>query len=141
MAALSAARQLESKTIKAKMFPLAGSSKCFRGGMACADTSNGTVVSGKASTTLIPVGLFEADVDNSGSTATQLVQVRLDREINAVWFDNATGANKVLAANLFSNVYVLDDHTVTLASSGNSLAGRVWEVDSVLGVLVQLNQF
>jgi hypothetical protein len=141
MAALTSARWAPTKTIKAKLFPLAGSTKCFRGGMACADTSNGTVTSGKASTTLIPIGQFEADIDNSASTATQLVQVRLNREVLCAWFDNATGANKVVAANLFSNVYVQDDHTVTLASAGNSVAGRVWELDADLGVLVQMNQF
>jgi len=39
-------------------------------------------------------------------------------------------ANAVTASNLFADVYILDDQTVTTASSGNSKAGRVWAVDA-----------
>jgi hypothetical protein len=51
------------------------------------------------------------------------------------WWDNASGGAAV--TGLFSLCYMLDDHTVTNASSGNSVAGRVWAIDTTKGVLVQ----
>lgn len=62
--------------------------------------------------------------------------VNLDREVVARWYDNDTGT-AVVAANVGSDCYILDDHTVTGSSTGNSVAGRVWQVDSVKGVLVE----
>lgn len=136
MAALNQARMANGQTLKNISLPLDGSQTAYIGGRACGDTSTGGVKPGQASTTLIPIGKFLQNVDNSGSTASVKVMVQLDTEIFCDWWDNATGANKVLAANVFSDCYMLDDHTVTLASSGNSKAGRVWGVDAK-GVLVQ----
>ena len=118
---------------------LAASTAVYQGGMAVGNTADGTVTKGVAGTTTFQrIGLFAESLDNSASTATTTVMVRLDCEVHCQWFDNATGANKVLAANCFSTCYILDDHTVTLASSSNSKAGRVWGVDSTKGVLVEV---
>jgi hypothetical protein len=117
--------------------PLDGSQKAFIGGIACGDSSTGGVKPGQASTTLLRIGEFAQTIDNSASTAQITVMVSLDHEVFARWYDNATGANKVLVTDLFNDVYMLDDHTVTKASSGNSKAGRVWGVDTLKGVLVE----
>ena len=137
MAALTQARMLRTQALNTIPLPLAGSTSVFQGGMACADTSNGTVTKGGSSTTLVRIGTFAQTLDNSGSTATTQVMVALEREVFATWFDNATGGNAVLSTDLFNDVYALDDHTVTKASSGNSKVGRVWAVDTVKGVLVE----
>lgn len=138
MSALTQARMGIEQTIKNFSFPLAGSVKAWQGGMACADTSAGVVTPGVAgSTTLLRIGEFAESIDNSASTATAKVLVFLDKEIVVRWFDNSTGGSAVTAANLFSDVYIADDHTVTTTSSGNSKAGRVWAVDSLKGVAVE----
>src|SRR5258707_240669 len=127
MAALTANRMGIYVTLKEIPLSLAGSQKAWVGGSACGDKSNGTVTPMAAgSTTLICIGEFAQQRDNSASTATTKVLVSLDREVKARWYDNATGANKVLASDLFNDVYGLDDHTVTKASSSNSVVGRVW---------------
>ena len=138
MAALTAARQgWKSETLFAISLPLDPSQKVFRGGIACGDSSTGGVKPAQASTTLLRIGEFLQDYDNSAGTGTVNVMVELEREVTASWYDNATGANKVLASDLFNDVYMLDDHTVTKASSGNSKGGRVWAVDTIKGVLVE----
>jgi hypothetical protein len=143
MAALTGPRFASKQTIKFKFLPLAGLSTAYRGGQAAADTSSGCVRPATLnSATLINIGQFADDVSTSGSTATSFVNVELSREIDCYWYDNATGANKVTSTSLFSNVYMLDDHTVTLSTgTGSAIAGRVWAVDSLYGVLIQPNQF
>jgi hypothetical protein len=123
--------------LKITALPIPGSVAVWQGNMACIDTSAGLAKPGASgNANLIRVGLWEESVDNSGSTATSFALVSLDREVVCQWFDNDTGSNAVTASNLFSEVYILDNHTVTTSSSGNSKAGRVWAVDSVKGVAV-----
>jgi hypothetical protein len=137
MAALTDKRMTRETRFKNKAFPLDASTKVFQGGIACGDTSTGNVTKGQAGTSLIKIGEFVESVDNSAGGAGALsALVSLDREIVARWYDNDTGT-PVTAAEVFSDCYVLDDHTVTGSSTGNSKAGRVWAVDSVKGVLVE----
>jgi hypothetical protein len=137
MAALQDKRMTRETRFKHKAFPLAASTKVYQGGIACLDTSTGDVTKGAASTTLKKIGEFDETVDNSsGSAGALYAMVNLDREVVARWYDNDTGT-AVVAANVGSDCYILDDHTVTGASSGNSVAGRVWAVDSFFGVLVE----
>ncbi len=118
--------------------PLAASQSVFQGGIACADITTGTVKKGAAANAnLLRIGEFNETFDNSAGTGTVQVNVLLDHEVVCRWYDNDTGANKVAASDLFSDVYILDDHTVTTSSSGNSKAGRCWAVDSVKGVAVE----
>lgn len=138
MAALTAKRMTRFDTLKTVSLPLA-TQAVFQGGIACYDTAAlGSVKKGVAGTaTLVKIGEFAESADNSGGNSPRVL-VKLDREIFAEWYDNSTGANAAtLAANLFGLVYIADDHTVTTASSGNSVAGRVWDVDSLKGVLVE----
>ncbi|SRR5216684_1629859 len=139
MAALTTKRQTRETRAKHIPLPLAAGQTVYQGGIACGDTSTGTVKKGASgSTTLLRIGEFDENLDNSVPTTTTNVLVNLDHEIVIRWYDNATGANAVAASTLFNDVYILDDHTVTTASSGNSKAGRVWMVDSTNGVGVEM---
>lgn len=138
MAALTQNRMGRRQALDVVGLPLKAAKKAWIDGSCCADTSDGTVTPmASGSTTLIRIGRFAAAVDNSAGTASTTVLVALDHEVVAEWYDNATGANAVLATDLFNDVYGLDDHTVTKASSGNSKVGRVWAVDAIKGVLIE----
>jgi hypothetical protein len=107
----------------------------FQGGLACIDTSTGLVAKGFVSTTLVPIGKF---VEDSAAAANKVVLVELFREIEAMWFVNDGGA-AVVAADIGGLAYILDDQTVsnTDATNTKSVAGRVWAIDTVKGVLVE----
>jgi hypothetical protein len=138
MAALTQARMTRTSTLSTVSLPLAASTAVYQGGMACYDTSAHVVTKGAAANAnLVPIGYFNENVDNSASTATTFATVNLFHEITVSYWDNATGGNAVSASNLFTQVYILDDHTVTTSSSGNSKAGRVWGVDSANGVAIE----
>lgn len=105
---------------------------------ACYDTAAlGSLKKAAAgSATLVPIGVFKEEKDNSGGSAGALsALVELQHEIRCYWFENA--GNITLASNLFGLCYWADDHTVTATSTGNSVAGRIWDVDAAKGVLVE----
>ena len=125
------------ETISTYAFPLAAQ-HVFKGGGACYDTAAlGSVKKAAAgSATLVAIGTFEQDMDNSAGAAGALsVLVRLQSEVQATWFENA--GNITIAANLFGTAYWSDDHTVTATSTSNSASGRIWDVDPIKGVLVE----
>jgi hypothetical protein len=82
------------------------------------------------------VGVFLEDVD--ATAGARSVEVDLEREVLAQWWDNAAGGDAVLATQVGSLCYVYDDSTVTATSTGRSVCGRVWEVSPTKGVLVEL---
>jgi hypothetical protein len=136
MAALTVARTRRPRPMKNIPLPLAAGAKATQGGMACIDVSAGSAKPGAAgNANLVRVGVWAETVDNSGGGTTAPALAELDHEIVGLWFDNATGGAAVSA--LFADCYMLDDHTVTSTSSGNSKAGRVWAIDAVKGVLVE----
>jgi hypothetical protein len=139
MSALTKERGQKPFFIKKIRLPIGANMKAYKGAIACFDSSAaGYVVQGKASTTLTRIGVFAETVDNTGGSAgALLVNVELDREIMGQWFANDAGT-AVVAANIGTDVYILDDHTVTGDSTGHSKAGRCWKVDSQLGVAVEL---
>ncbi len=140
MSALTSARMVSEYRFKIIALPLGGSQSVYQGGMACIDIVAGTVVKGAAANAnLVRVGEFEQTLDNSASTATAYVMVNLDEEVVTKWYDNATGGAAVVT--LFTNCYILDDHTVTATSGSNSVAGRVWAIDTVKGVAVETTNF
>jgi hypothetical protein len=142
MAALTGPRLARSQTVKTIMLPLKGSATAYRGGMCAADTANGWVLPATQAAGLLNIGQFEADNNNSANTGTSFVNVTLSREFEGQWYDNATGANAVVASNLFATCYILDDHTVTMSTGSNGIAaGRVWALDPLRGVLVQPTTF
>jgi hypothetical protein len=131
MAALTAARVVTVPigTIKKATFPLKAGHKVWQNGMACIDTASaGSVVEGAVSTTLKPIGKFVDSVDNSAGGATVPVGVELTRERQLEYWDSVTGAGAITTANLFSSVYIADDHTLTTVSTGASAYGIVWAI-------------
>jgi hypothetical protein len=141
MSALTGPRWSANKTIRRKQFPLKGSATGYQGGMCAADTSNGWVSPATNAANQINIGQFAETNNNSANTGTSYINVELSREIDCYWYDNATGGGAVVAGNLFANVYIQDDHTVTTTAGAGIVAGRVWEVDSSLGVLIQPNGY
>jgi hypothetical protein len=141
MAALGSPRWAPNKTIRTMQFPLAGSATAYQGGMCGANTSTGLVAPATNASNVINIGQFAESNNNSASTLSSYVNVELAREIDCFWYDNATGGAAVVASNLFSNVYIQDDHTVTTTTGAGIVAGRVWQIDSSLGVLIQPNGF
>lgn len=131
MSALTAARVviLARGTLKKATFPLAIGAKAFEGGMACLDTAAaGAVKQGAVSTTLVPIGLFIDTLDNTSGATTKPIGVDLNREHNIEYWDSVTGAGAITIANLFQDVYIADDHTLTTVTTGASKYGKVWAV-------------
>lgn len=134
MTALAAERRIVQEHWKYRKFTLTSGQKAYKGAKIAINTSTGNAVVGATGTTLFPIGIAAETVDAT-SGAKQL-NVELDREIVVKWFKNDTGT-AVVAANVGSLCYILDDQTVTGSASGNSVAGRVWAVDTTLGVAVE----
>ena len=113
---------------------LAASQNALQGTIACIDTSANVCTNAvSANANLIAVGDFAETLNNTAST-TAPVLVRFDTGKWLEWVDNDTGTP---VTALYSTCYLLDNHTVTGASSGNSPAGRVWDLDTVRGVLLE----
>lgn len=137
MANLTGPRRERPVSLKQIKRVLKNAETAHEGALACIDTSDGSLVRGKAGTTLTPIGLF-IDVGPTGllGDGTKTVRVRLFKEVWAWWFVNDTGT-PVTDANFAEACWVLDDQTVTGDNTGHSKAGRVWQVDSAKGVLVE----
>ena len=117
--------------------PLTGAAVAERGELACIDTATGLLVLGATSATLLPIGYFDEDATGDGTTN---VRVRLFRDIVIHWWAN-DGATAVVAADIGSLCYVLDERTVTGDATGASAAGRVWAVNTTNGVAVEMIGF
>jgi hypothetical protein len=130
---MTTTRMTKKVTLSEWSFVLVSADVAVQGHRACLDTSLGQVRMGTASTTLIPIGTFAEGLTGDG---TKKIRVTLDAEIQAERWDNDTGT-AVATTDIGSECYLLDSHTVTMASSGHSKGGRVLDVDTDLGVLVQ----
>ena len=139
MSALSQPRMGKGKKLSGAIaLPFASGSGqiAWLEGQACLDTAAYTVRPAAAgNVNLVPIGEFAQSLDNHAGPGSVMVLVTLDKEIPCRWYDNASGGAAV--ANLFTTAYLLDDHTVTNSSSGNSAAGRVWKLSTVDGVLIE----
>lgn len=96
--------------------------------------ADGYAIPGKKAASLKAVGRAEETVENSGGDGA--VTVRVTRGVFV--FDNSsTAANKVGIADVLGLCYMEDDHTVTKAATGASVAGLVVRVDDE-GVAVEM---
>lgn len=105
--------------------PLTNLEAVEKGEMACLDSATGLLTQGDVSLTLRPIGYFEDSVTGNGVTD---VRVRLFDEIRVHRWENDSGGTPVVAADVGSLCYVLDERTVTADSAGASVAGRVWAI-------------
>ncbi len=117
-------------------FILKNANVAQKGEMLCIDTTTGTVQVGAASTTLVPIGYATESLTGDG---VKKINVRFFKEKKMHWWTN-DGTNPVLAANIGSNVYIVNATTVSISSATNtrSIAGRAWALDTKLGVLVEM---
>lgn len=135
MAALTQKRMLLTMTVKQLSLTLKSGQKVFQGSRVSLNTADGKAYPSQSGiATLVPIGFANDDVDATSGDKT--IKVRLDAELVCAWMKNDTLGTPVGSANVGSECYELDDQTVTMASSGNSKAGRVIMVDAVKGVLV-----
>lgn len=134
MTALAKERMASTERWRYKQFPLAVGNKGFKNGAAGIDLSTGKVEPGHAETDLFMIGKFAETID--ATSAEKLINVDLCRELEIEWWENSAGS-PLDAGDVGGLCYVEDDQTVTGDSSGASVAGRVWAVDSTRGVAVE----
>jgi hypothetical protein len=132
--ALARERMRSHETWQYKEFPLAVGNKAWKGGIAAIDLSTGKVEPAHAETDLFVIGIFAETKD--ATDAELAVNVNLQREITVEWFGNSE-TDALTAADVGSLCYVEDDQTVTSSPTGASVAGRVWKVDTTMGVAVE----
>lgn len=118
---------------KYKSFTLTGA-KAWKGGRAALNSS-GKVVPASSISGLLPIGIFAETVDATSADAP--VQVDLEREVTIEYFANATASDAVAATDIGSNGYMMDDQTVTITPAGRSVAGRIWDVDTLKGIGIE----
>jgi hypothetical protein len=130
MTALLKERQNRHKTIGSYTFPLAVGTKAWQGGKAGGDRSTGKVEPMHGEGDLLYLGIFEETVD--ATSAEKMVSVDCSPEKFARWWAND---GSIAITDRFNLCYSIDDQTV--GKSGSAVAGRIWDVDSVKGVLVE----
>ena len=124
--------QITQDKITRKQFPLAAGQHAHQGATACGKPSlNACVEATSGDSTLIMLGVFAEDVDNSAGNATTPVNVDFLYERTILWRSND---GTVSAATCFHPAYQLDNQTVTSTPGSNAVAGTILEVDPVLGV-------
>lgn len=131
-------RMTKKKWLEYVALALTNAVSVEKGEMAVVDTSTGLLTKGAVSATLIPIGYFEESGDGDGST---LFRVRLFQGVWIHFWENDTGGTPVAAADLLGPCYIHDDRTVSGDGTGKSTAGRVWVIDSVDGVGVEMQGF
>jgi hypothetical protein len=121
------------KTIRFPQLTLKSGQHVYANTGAAIELSSGKCVSMVSGNTgLKSIGIFTAEVD--AALGDTLCVVDLCREVVCVSMRNDTGTAVTLVG---STCYMLDNQTVTGASSGNAIAGTVWEIDATDGVLYE----
>lgn len=133
-----AERATKKTSISRVSIVLTNAIQAEKGHMALVDTATGLATIGAASATLIPIGYFEENLLGNG---TLEVLIRLFNEVWLHWFDNDTGGTPVVAADLLSTVFVLDSETVSGDGTARVPAGRMWALNTVDGVGVEMDGF
>jgi len=116
-------------TIKKTTYPLIAGGKATEGCIVGYDTgAYGSIKgTGLTASTFVPIGWALDTKDNSAGGTNVPCGVELSEEIELSYWDSVTGAGAITVANLFQNVYVADNHTLT-TSAGGSIAGRVFAI-------------
>ncbi len=136
MTAQAAERGLRQETWAYKTFKMPTAKTAYKGAIAALDISVGKVIPAETQTDLFIIGTFAENVANA-SGADMDVGVKLKREIEVTWFKN-DGTNPVTATDLGKDVYVVDDQTVSVLSTGRSIIGKAWAIDTAMGVAVEV---
>ena len=115
-------------------YPVAADAICFAGGIAVLDA--GYVKPGEADTGLIAVGIFQKSVDNTdGDDGDLTVPVRAGIFV----LENATAGDACAQTEAGTDIYILDDQTVTKTDTGHSKVGKMVKmVSTKVAVLIGL---
>lgn len=121
------ARRTIQRTIKRLRVTPASGQVCVRGQRAHANTADGLVYATPSTiTTLIPIGYFTEDLTGDG---TETTLVTLFEEVTLDGWDNDDAPNDVQASDVFTEVYLKDETTVSTLSTNRSKAGRVFLIE------------
>ncbi len=108
--------------------PAAASQTFYSGALVCLNAS-GLLVPGATSTTLTPVGvLMEQPNIIPARVYTPATNEQMVVQLGTFKFNN-DGTNPVLQAHLLELVYIVDDETVSILSTGRSYAGVCVGID------------
>jgi hypothetical protein len=106
-------------------YGVAATAVCYQGALMVVD-ANGNFAPGTATTGLVAAGRCGEFVDNTGGGAGDL-NVRVKSGIFR--FLNSAG-DAIPATQVGEDCFIEDDATVSATSAGQSIAGRVYEVDA-----------
>lgn len=136
MTAQSADRGLTRGRISEPTFALKSGEVVHKGALVAFELGTAFVVEATGASDELVIGTAIEGVD--ASAASKPIAVRLEREVNTVFFKNGSS---IVTANQGQLCYVTDDQTVSLTpnAAGVCLAGRIWSVESY-GVEVELLQ-
>ena len=132
MTALSADKAISIEVWDDRTFTLKSGESVWKGATLAIELGGGYVVEATGAADEIPIGQAMARVD--ATSAAKAVPVKLFNPITVRYFANGSS---IASTDLGATVYLADDQTVTLATTGLPF-GRVWVVDSVRGVGVQV---
>lgn len=130
--ALTADRETPRRTGDILTLPAAANKKFYAGSLVARDAA-GRATPGATATDILGMGRCREQVDNSSGAADA---VTVDIEKGIFRFANSV-TDPVVAADVGSNCYIVDDFTVSHTDTNQSVAGTVFAVDS-LGVWVDL---
>lgn len=126
MAALTAERntpQMADVQRAPLYLPVKGSTKIYKGSLVALNA--GYAAPGATATSRIACGRAKTTVDNTGADGAKYIEVE---EGIFKWVNDA--GDPILAANLGATVYITDDQTVSVTSTGKSAAGKIVKLDS-----------
>lgn len=84
---------------------------------------------------LIYVGQLHDGVD--ASSADKVCQIDMLDGMWLEWLPCGTAGDAIVATDVGKLAYHLDDQTLTINPLGKTLAGRIWKVDAIKGILFQ----
>ena len=136
MTATTGERFFKQESWQRRELTLASGYKANKGALAALDLSIGKVRPAAASVgLLVVIGTFAANVD--ATSGDKKVDIDFHREFQPRRFINSV-VSPVAATDVGKFAYIEDDQTVSLVpAAGAPVAGRVWDVDAVKGVLVE----
>lgn len=122
---------VEGRTL---ILPVKAGVKIFDGAIVAID-ANGYAVPGTKAISLTSAGRAETYVDNVGGQSGDK-SIKVKRGVFK-WNNDSAEGGTIGISGVLKNCYILDDETVTAASTGASVAGKVIAVEDD-GVLVEI---
>lgn len=138
MTALVRARGVRERKISFFQFVLKTSDVAYPGASICWDTVNLVATVATATATLRYLGTCSETLTITGD-GSKKINVQLPEEVSLTFFENGTAGDAIASTDRFASAYLLDDQTVSIAPAGKTLAGEIWDVDSLNGIGVRLS--